>query len=331
MKSNLSDKIMRIGREAWLLGLVTGKNGNISLRRDGYVIMTESGACLGMLDEDDFVEMDLEGKVKKGDKPSTEAPMHLALYKNTDAKAVVHLHPPLATAYFLENSELDLHTFEEKLFLGKIPVIEQDTPSVTDIDSLLEAFKLSNIIVLKRHGVVAIGPKVKDAFFLIQTLEHAVKFEIARRQTSRKNIDNPAAQEENESQSEVRDGKKYDLFSKEQIDKIVDLVNSDEKFLKQANDTNLTLTLAIKMNETGQIYKFNFNKGKIVEVGNDENAEFVVSGPKQVWEAIFRRQIDPFVATTQKKLNLKGDFGKLSKWYAPFARLFALWQQAPIE
>ena len=49
------------------------------------------------------------------------------------------------------------------------------------------------------------------------------------------------------------------------------------------------------------------------------------------WRAIFKRQLDPFAATTQKKLKLKGDFAKISRWYVPFNRLFDLWTAAPVE
>lgn len=44
-----------------------------------------------------------------------------------------------------------------------------------------------------------------------------------------------------------------------------------------------------------------------------------------------KRQLDPFAATTQKKLKLKGDFAKISRWYVPFNRLFDLWTAVGIE
>jgi hypothetical protein len=56
-----------------------------------------------------------------------------------------------------------------------------------------------------------------------------------------------------------------------------------------------------------------------------------VSAPETVWRAVFNREIDPFVATTQKKMDLRGDFAKISKWYAPCSRVFELWQKVPVE
>jgi putative sterol carrier protein len=89
--------------------------------------------------------------------------------------------------------------------------------------------------------------------------------------------------------------------------------------------------LAIQLDETGETYKFSFANGKIEKVSNNSDAEFLITAPENVWRAVFNREIDPFVATTQKKMNLKGDFAKISKWYAPCNRIFELWGNVPIE
>jgi len=125
--------------------------------------------------------------------------------------------------------------------------------------------------------------------------------------------------------------KKYKLFSKEQIDEIVRLINEDKQIKELGVKTNMTMDLAVKLNETGDTYCFHFDKGLIKDVSNDENAEFLISAPEKVWRSVFNQEIDPFVATTQKKMDLRGDFGKISKWYAPCSRIFELWQQVPVE
>jgi putative sterol carrier protein len=95
--------------------------------------------------------------------------------------------------------------------------------------------------------------------------------------------------------------------------------------------TDMTMELAVRLNETGQVYSFQFERGRIVNVGHNSDAEFLISAPAKVWSAVFCRQIDPFVATTQKKMHLKGDFARISRWYAPCSRIFELWQQVPVE
>ena len=95
--------------------------------------------------------------------------------------------------------------------------------------------------------------------------------------------------------------------------------------------TQMNMDLAVQLNETGAVYSFKFQNGQIVGVGQDANAEFLISAPEKVWRSVFNREIDPFVATTQKKMNLRGDFARISKWYAPCSRIFQLWQEVPVE
>ena len=125
--------------------------------------------------------------------------------------------------------------------------------------------------------------------------------------------------------------KKYKLFSKEQINEIVKIVNGDPQMKELGEKTNMTFDLAVQLNETGQTYSFSFKRGNIAKVGTSPDVEFLISAPEKVWRAVFNREIDPFVATTQKKMNLKGDFAKISKWYAPCSRVFELWQRVPVE
>ncbi|MCA9400494.1 MAG: SCP2 sterol-binding domain-containing protein, partial [Candidatus Omnitrophica bacterium] len=95
--------------------------------------------------------------------------------------------------------------------------------------------------------------------------------------------------------------------------------------------TDMTMALAVKMEETGETFHFAFNKGKIDAVDESEDVEFLITAPEKVWRLVFHQEIDPFVATTQKKMHLKGDFARISKWYAPCSRVFELWTQVPVE
>ena len=95
--------------------------------------------------------------------------------------------------------------------------------------------------------------------------------------------------------------------------------------------TKMTMVLGVKLNETGRVFSFRFQNGRIAQVGKDEDAESLISAPENVWRSVFNCEIDPFVATTQKKMNLRGDFAKISKWYAPCSRIFELWQRVPVE
>ncbi len=330
-KEILRKEIIEIGRLLWDKGLVSGLNGNISCRvSEDTILLTGRSTCLGLLKEKDIVLMSLDGTVKEGGEASSERLLHTDVYKHfEDIQAIIHTHTIYTNAFFLEHESLSPRIFETKIYLGRVRSAEQTTPSVTDTEPVIELLKENNIAVLRNHGVVAIGKELFDCFLLIQALEDAAKIEavshLYRMQTE---ICSPDSEEKDAIVKQTE--KRYKLFSQEQIDAIVDLVNSDEKMARLGAQTKMTMTLAVKLNETGKVYSFKFEDGRIVETGNDEDVEFLISADEKVWRAVFNREIDPFVATTQKKMNLCGDFARISKWYAPCSRLFELWQDVKI-
>ncbi len=331
-EKQLKNEIISIGQLLWQKDLVSGRNGNISLRVDEQkFLLSCHGSALGFLKPEDLLLLDSDGKVLEDGEVSTEKNLHLAIYNNLPSiKAVIHTHTPYINAYYAVNEKLTPFTFETRLYLGEIKSVTQDTPAITKVEPVIEALRKNNICVIKNHGAVAVGDNLLDCFFMIQALEEAVKTEAIRR-VFEGNVSKQASFDKKISEQKKESLKKFVIFSPEQIDYIVKIANEDAQLSELGRNTNLTLILAVKMDETGQVYSFQFENGKIIKVGNDEDAEFLISGPKQVWRQIFNREIDPFVATTQKKLKLKGDFAKISRWYVPFNRLFELWQNVPVE
>ena len=331
----LVKEITDVGRWIWEKDLSGGASGNLSIKvSDKAILITGRGTCLGMLKDEDVCTIDLQGNpLKKGFIPSSEKEFHTCVYKNLDAQAVVHVHPTFCNGYFAMHDRIAFDTFETRLTLGDIPVIDQKTPTITDITPVIEALKRSNIVVLKHHGVVAIGETLKDAFFLVQTLEEAVKIACIKDFYTKDPGAVPSECLKNLTETASPKGvKKYKLFSPEQIEEIVKMVNADVKFKQLATETSLETKLAVVLDETQTTYCFHFSNGGIKGFSTSVNeAEFVISGKGEYWRSIFNRQLDPFVATTQKKLKLKGDFAKISRWYVPFNRLFDLWTSVPVE
>ncbi len=330
----IRSEIIEIGKLLWDKNLVTGLNGNISVRVEKEVILiTGHGTCLGRLEAQDIILMDLDGNLLEGGQASSERLLHTDIYRNfTNTQAVIHTHTAFTNAYFLAHEKLQPAIFESKVYLGEVKGVEQFTPAVTDTAPVVTALKSNNIMALRNHGIVAMGKNLFDCFVLIQGLEDAVKVDYYARIFSGQ----PQGQSAGESKSTKTptastQTKKYSLFSQEQIDEIVRLVNNDNQLKELGAKTQMNMDLAVKLNETGQVYSFSFKNGNIVKVGSDENAEFLISAPVNIWKAVFNREIDPFVATTQKKMNLRGDFAKISKWYAPCSRIFELWHNVPVE
>ena len=331
----LKVEIITTGRMLWEKDLASALNGNLSARVDGDVILlTAHATCLGMLTETDLVLMRLNGEVLDGGKVSTEKLMHTEIYRNfPEVKAVVHTHTTYTSAYFLHHAVFSSPIFESRFTLGEVKGIAQSTPSVTDAAPLIEALRSNSIVVLRNHGVVAMGPALFDAFLFIQTLEEQVKIDAIGRlyAGSAANSRQSAVLSADSSRLSADSKRKYKLFAQDQIDEIVRLVNSDQQLKELGAKTQMNMDLAVQLNETGEVYSFKFQNGQIIEVGKDAKAEFLISAPEKIWRSVFNREIDPFVATTQKKMDLRGDFARISKWYAPCSRIFQLWAEVPVE
>lgn len=93
-------------------GLVVGTSGNVSARAGDLVVVTPTGVPYDRLGPDDAVAVELDtGRQVRGElRPTSELPMHLAVYRGTPARAVVHTHAPHATAVSTLVGELpDIH------------------------------------------------------------------------------------------------------------------------------------------------------------------------------------------------------------------------------
>lgn len=324
----LKKEIIDIGKRLDSLRLVVASEGNLSRRlSEQQILVTSTGTRLGQLSEKEVIKADLSNDAELKNKQLTsEFPLHRLIYKNFPVSAIIHCHPALTNAYFAVCTDLKILTFETKLYLGNVPVVEQETPAVTKPELVIEALKSSNLVVLKNHGVVAMGENFRQAFDLIQALEEAVRIAAVARLFKKEATDNL----DRELEADLDTQKAFEMFSREHIQQIVDLVNQDSFILKKGEELDLTLQYAIKLDGTDKVYKFNFSKGKIIRLDFDDQAPFIASAPAEVWKLVFLGKLDPFVAVTQGKMKLKGQLGQLAKWYVPFSRLFELFRQVKI-
>jgi len=325
----IRDDIISVGKKLYSFRLAVARSGNLSARlSDSVILVTATGTNLGTLTDDDLIEVDLASDTSRTNaKVTSEAPLHYLIYKNFPQKVIIHCHPPLINAYFAVYSDVKALTFETRLYLGTIPVVEQDTPTVTKPNLVVDALKNSNLVVIKNHGVIAIADKFRDALYLIEALEDAVRIAAAARLFKKDILDDIDKELKQEFVSDAA----YLMFSHEHIQAIVNLVNKDEFIAAKGKEMDLTLQLAIKLDVHNIAYTFTFEKGKITNLSKDENAPFIISAPADVWENVFHGALDPFVATMQGKMKLKGEFAKLSRWYVPFSRLFELFKQVKIK
>ena len=308
--------------------LVCGWGGNLSCRvgKEQFLI-TGSHAPLGFLSPADFVLVDTDGKpLKPGEQPSSETPLHLAVYRGTDAQAVIHAHPPQVLVFSLSHESFTPLSFEEKYTLGRVAILPQDTPTVTQPEGVIAELKLRPIVILQGHGTVAAGKDLQEAFLLTDLLEEAVHCQLLRTESNLTDARGAPPMERAPSASA------YALFSRAHISALVEGANGDPEFRQQGSETGLTTSLTIAREDDGARWTMEFVDGRISAFSEHGEGEFVISGREEWWRAIFQNRLDAFQATQQGKLKLtRGELWKLSHWFKPFHRAFALWQAIPIQ
>lgn len=173
-------EIVDTGRRMYDNGYIAALDGNISVRISGdRILATPTGCCKGELRTEDLVLLDLNGNQVQGSlKPSSEIKMHLVAYnRRRDVNAVVHGHPPFATAFAVSGISLERCVLPEIVTtMGAVPKAPYATPSTTEVpDSVRELVEKSDSMLLQNHGVLCLGSTLKEAYFRMETVEHYAK------------------------------------------------------------------------------------------------------------------------------------------------------------
>src|SRR5215218_8894775 len=172
----LKEQMCEIGRRIWHKGFCAGNEGNHSYRiGPDRVLCTPTGISKGNLKPDDICTVDMEGKQVAGKRKRTsEVLLHLAIYKaRPDVKAVVHSHPPHATAFAVAGVDLPtcIHP-EAEVFLGAVRTAKYVTPGDQRLgESILPFVKDSNTILLQSHGVVCFHPDLEQAYYQLEIVD----------------------------------------------------------------------------------------------------------------------------------------------------------------
>jgi L-fuculose-phosphate aldolase len=177
---SIREAIIDICQRLYQRGFIAGTEGNVSVRVDADRIwITPSGHHKGMMHAKDLLLIDLEGRVHVGEgRPSSETPMHLVCYQSRhDIQAVVHAHPPIATAMTVTGSPLATNLLPEAVVvLGDVPTVSYHLPSTWDFANMVgEALQHTNAALLQNHGAVAVGDSLQTAFNVMETIERAAQ------------------------------------------------------------------------------------------------------------------------------------------------------------
>ena len=330
----LEEEMIKCGKLLFKRHLVSGWGGNLSCRLgENELLITGRHAPLGFLTTADLVRIDGAGRSLNRDQlASSETPLHLAVYAATGAQAVVHVHPPMVLAFSLSHDHFVPISFEEKYTIGEVPIVAQDTPTVTKPENLADQLKYRPVVILKGHGTVAIGKDFQEAFLFTDLLEEAVRCRFFTQLRSESNVSIADQATQQKVLAEAQTGKSYVLFSKEHMSALVECANHDSQFRSQGKETGLSTSLTLLLEEKDTAWTVRFEYGQITQLDSDDRGEFMISGPEEWWSAVFQARIDPFLATQQGKLKLKrGELAQLARWYKPFERAFSLWRTVLIQ
>ena len=171
-EDQIRDEVVRGAKAIFSKGLVEAGEGNVSVRngKKEELFITPSFNQYDSLKKEEIVHLSFEGiPLSTGKLPSTEAKMHIAIYKSRPkVQAVIHTHSTFATMLSIVGKSIPLIMEEMFIFLGgSVDVSEFGEAHTIEIGEVaLKALGIKNAALLANHGVIVCG----------KSLDHAIKF-----------------------------------------------------------------------------------------------------------------------------------------------------------
>jgi L-fuculose-phosphate aldolase len=169
--------IVDYSRRLHARGWVANHDGNLSVRQgDGRFLCTPTSFSKAEVTPDSLVTVDAGGAVVTGRyRPASEITLHLAVYKDRpDVQAVIHAHPPHATALGAAGRGLDQPFLPEAVVsLGaQVPLVPLSAPGPASALALQPFIKLYDAVLVAGNGVFAWGSDLEQAYLRLELVEH---------------------------------------------------------------------------------------------------------------------------------------------------------------
>jgi len=168
--------LLQVCKRLYERGLVAGADGNVSIRiSKQHLLATPTGMSKGSVGPEDLVVCDLAGKQLDGARRlTTEIKIHLAAYsEREDVCAVVHAHPPFATAFAVAGmTPSETLMPEAYIAVGRVALAPYGTPSTDELSERLRAsLREHDSVLLANHGAMTLGRDVIGAYHRMEALE----------------------------------------------------------------------------------------------------------------------------------------------------------------
>jgi L-fuculose-phosphate aldolase len=160
-------------------GLGIGTSGNASVRIAGGFLITPSAVAYESMRARDIVAMDSRGQAAAGNPaPSTEWRFHRDIYRTRpEAGAVVHVHPPNATALACVRRGIPAFHYMVAVAGGdSIRCAKYATVGSAALSrNALAALKDRRACLLANHGLIALGPDLAAALGMALEIEELAR------------------------------------------------------------------------------------------------------------------------------------------------------------
>ncbi|MBK7756227.1 MAG: class II aldolase/adducin family protein [Deltaproteobacteria bacterium] len=171
--------LVSVSRRLHSAGWVANHDGNASARLDdGRILATPTAVSKAEVSAESLVTLNDEGAVIAGTrKVFSEIALHRCAYRvREDVSAVLHAHPPYATAMAVAGVGLGAPFMAEPVVsLGReIPLIPHLLPGEDD-GELAEALTRADAVLLGNHGVLTVGPDLETCLLRMELVEHLAK------------------------------------------------------------------------------------------------------------------------------------------------------------
>jgi L-fuculose-phosphate aldolase len=178
-KKSVSEYSLMLHQRGW----VANHDGNVSQRSGDRFYITPTSTSKRLCDAEAIVECDLAGKPIGRGKPPSEVALHAGAYRaRPDAMAVIHAHPPHASAFALVGRELGPIAMPEVVVsLGeRIPLVSLLLPKDPEAGRAVgAALESADVALLAGNGAIAIGDDLEQAYLRLELVEHYARIMIA--------------------------------------------------------------------------------------------------------------------------------------------------------
>jgi L-fuculose-phosphate aldolase len=187
LEEGLRRDLKKFSRRLSRVGFTPGTSGNLSVRIDSRrLLVTPTSVSKGLVKASDMVIVGEDGRLIAGSRMVTsEISMHLAIYRQrADVCAVIHSHPPIATAFACSGRSLDEFLCQEAVMtVGAVPLAPYATTGTAEVAASMWPFLTDHdAILLENHGVVSYGKTLLEAFMKMETVEHLAKVALVAHQ-----------------------------------------------------------------------------------------------------------------------------------------------------